>query len=129
MHCSCHSTHRGEGLKEVKTKMKSFDWTFTTAYHGTLTSDGRACIQVCHVLTTPTDVFTHMSHPHPQEEESDESIDYSKLKEQERIFFFDDVVLFEDELADNGTAVLRVKIVSSNTTPTYMTGCTRVMRY
>lgn len=44
--------------------------------------------------------------------ESDVGIDYEKLKVQEKIHFFDEVVLFEDELADNGIAVLRVKIVS-----------------
>lgn len=47
-----------------------------------------------------------------QEETTEESIDYNLLQQQERIFFFDDLVLFEDELADNGTAELRVKIVS-----------------
>ena len=36
-----------------------------------------------------------------------------KLKTQERIYFYDEVILYEDELADNGTAVLSVKIVSS----------------
>jgi type 2A phosphatase activator TIP41 len=43
-------------------------------------------------------------------EETSEGIDYSRLKEQERIYFYDDVILFEDELADNGTAMLSVKI-------------------
>ena len=31
---------------------------------------------------------------------------------KERIFFYDELVLFEDELADNGVALLNVKIVS-----------------
>ena len=52
---------------------------------------------------------------------TDENIDYTKLKEHERIFFFDDVVLFEDELADNGTAVSRVKIVSSSNGTVFVT--------
>ena len=47
--------------------------------------------------------------------ETDERIDYSKLKTQERIYFYDEVILYEDELADNGTAVLSVKIVSLST--------------
>ena len=41
-----------------------------------------------------------------------ERIDYEKLKQPEKIYFYDEVILFEDELADNGTAVLSVKIVS-----------------
>ena len=46
-------------------------------------------------------------------EETDERIDYEKLKKQERIAFYDEVILFEDELADNGVAVFSVKIVRS----------------
>lgn len=47
-----------------------------------------------------------------QVEETAEGIDYSQLKQQEKIHFYDDVILYEDELADNGTAMLNVKIVS-----------------
>lgn len=35
-----------------------------------------------------------------------------KLKKVEEILFYDEIDLFEDELADNGTAILNVKIVS-----------------
>ena len=55
-----------------------------------------------------------------QVEETTEGIDYTLLKQQEKIFFYDDVILYEDELADNGTAVLSAKIVgthSSDSTP------------
>ena len=45
-------------------------------------------------------------------EATEEGIDYSRLKQQERIYFYDDVILYEDELADNGTAMLSAKIVS-----------------
>ena len=31
---------------------------------------------------------------------------------KERIHFYDDVLLFEDELSDNGTSILSVKVVS-----------------
>ncbi len=50
--------------------------------------------------------------------DTEERIDYEKLKVQERIAFYDEVILFEDELADNGAAVFSVKIVSSHTTVT-----------
>lgn len=53
--------------------------------------------------------------------ETDERIDYQKLKMQERISFYDEVILFEDELADNGAAIFSVKVVSHMTciaTPT-----------
>lgn len=47
-------------------------------------------------------------------EDTTEGIDYSRLKQQEKIYFYDDVILYEDELADNGTALLNVKIVSAS---------------
>ena len=45
-------------------------------------------------------------------EESNIGIDYEKLKQQEKILFYDDLILFEDELADNGIAQMRIKLVS-----------------
>ena len=44
--------------------------------------------------------------------ETTERIDIEKLKQRERICFYDDIMLFEDELSDNGCSVLSVKIVS-----------------
>jgi hypothetical protein len=36
-----------------------------------------------------------------------------KLKAREQIMFFDDVLLFEDELHDHGVSMISVKIVSA----------------
>ena len=44
--------------------------------------------------------------------ETTERIDIEKLKQRERICFYDDIMLFEDELSDNGCSVLSVKVVS-----------------
>lgn len=52
-------------------------------------------------------------------EETAEGIDYTQLKQQEKIYFYDDVILYEDELADNGTALLNAKIVGIS--PVYLT--------
>ena len=65
--------------------MKPYDWTYTTGYRGD--------VEGLEVAGT------------------EERIDYEQLKKQERIEFYDDIILFEDELADNGTAVLNVKVV------------------
>jgi len=62
-----------------------FDWTYTTNYKGTL-----------------NDAFNN--------EVTDELINYEKLKIQEKILFFDEVVLYEDELDDNGCTKLSVKL-------------------
>ena len=96
-----------EGMKEVKEVVKPFDWTFTTNYMGTVSSKGGPQLEV----------MSHDQDPPPfieyyvQVAETKERIDYAKLKTQERIYFYDEVILYEDELADNGTAVLSVKIV------------------
>ena len=61
-----------------------------------------------------------------QVEETEERIDLEALKVKERIFFYDELVLFEDELADNGVALLNVKIVRcyhGNLTPDKVAQC------
>ena len=47
-----------------------------------------------------------------QVNEASERIDLERLKVREKIHFFGDIMLYEDELADNGRSVLSVKIVS-----------------
>lgn len=44
--------------------------------------------------------------------ETSERIDMEKLKARENIMFFDEVLLFEDELHDHGVSKISVKIVS-----------------
>jgi len=73
-----------DGIKEV---VKPFDWTFTTDYKGTIV-DKSSC----------------------KVHETSEIIDLNKLKVKEKIFFYEEVILYEDELADNGVATLSVKI-------------------
>jgi len=64
-----------------------YDWTFTTDYKGTTSHQGTLRV-----------------------EETNETIDYEQLKVKEKILFFDELVLFEDELDDNGCTKLSVKI-------------------
>ncbi|XP_064400116.1 TIP41-like protein [Halichondria panicea] len=77
------------GLQEVEVVVKPFDWTYTTDYKGTLSSKGTTNLEV-------TDTSNRK--------------DFEQLKQQEQILFYDEVILSEDELADNGTAVFSVKI-------------------
>lgn len=74
-----------EHSKEV---MKRYDWTYTTDYRGTFIGD---------------DLQLRVS-------ETVERIDMEKLKAREQIMFFDDVLLFEDELHDHGVSMISVKI-------------------
>nr|CAG4640941.1 EOG090X07SL [Eulimnadia texana] len=64
-----------------------FDWTFTTDYRGTVFGDG---------LTV---------------NETDLRIDLEKLKKKENILFYDELHLYEDELADHGCTSCSVKRV------------------
>lgn len=66
--------------------VKPFDWSYTTDFKGTL---------------SPTaSPFHDSSTPIPVE----------LLKRPDPILFFDDLVLYEDELADNGIAMLSCKV-------------------
>ena len=66
--------------------MKPFDWSYTTDYMGSLSPGNR--------LFTPT-----LS-----------SIPLELLKRPDPILFFDEVMLYEDEMADNGITMLSCKI-------------------
>lgn len=68
-------------------EVKSFDWTFTTDYQGTFNE--KLCI-----------------------EDTEEKLDIFKLMKKERILFYHDLTLFEDELHDHGIASCSAKIVS-----------------
>ena len=63
-----------------------FDWTFTTDYQGSVLGEAKV---------NPTDL----------------RIDMEKLKQKEKILFFDEIHLYEDELADHGCASCSVKLV------------------
>lgn len=100
---------------------QNFDWTFTTQYVGTLlpsqsevTEDlvnkqvaARRVPQIERVQQSNVDDQGIQIQP------SSLSIDLNKLKVQEEIMFFDEIDLFEDELADNGVSKLNVRIVSN----------------
>ncbi|KAF6725749.1 TIP41-like protein [Oryzias melastigma] len=74
-----------EHSKEV---VKPYDWTYTTDYRGTLLGEEMQ-IKVT---------------------ETSERINMEKLKARENIMFFDEVLLFEDELHDHGVSKISVKI-------------------
>ncbi|OJD17968.1 hypothetical protein AJ78_01999 [Emergomyces pasteurianus Ep9510] len=78
---SRENTH--QGIKEV---VKPFDWSYSTDYKGSLSPGAKP--------------FQPSSTPIPVE----------LLKRPDPILFFDEVMLYEDELADNGIAMLSCKI-------------------
>jgi type 2A phosphatase activator TIP41 len=78
---SRENTH--QGIKEV---VKPFDWSYSTDYKGTISPGAKP--------------FEPSTKPIPVE----------LLKQPDPILFFDEVMLYEDELADNGIAMLSCKI-------------------
>lgn len=75
-----------EDTHDIKEVVKPFDWSYTTDFKGTLSP-----------ISPP---FQSSSAPIPVE----------LLKRPDPILFFDEVVLYEDELADNGIAMLSCKV-------------------
>ncbi|XP_001601371.1 TIP41-like protein [Nasonia vitripennis] len=75
---------RAESKEYMKETIKPFDWTFTTDYMGTMSGF--------------------------EVEDTEERIDVEKLKRKDKILFYVDLTLFEDELHDNGIASLSVKM-------------------
>jgi type 2A phosphatase activator TIP41 len=76
------SQHVHEEIKEV---IKPFDWSYSTDYKG----------------TTPADAPLKAT---------ETPIPLALLTRPDPIIFFDEVMLYEDELADNGIAMLSCKI-------------------
>ncbi|KAI8325116.1 TIP41-domain-containing protein [Martensiomyces pterosporus] len=77
------SSRRQRG--DITEVIKPFDWTFTTKYRG-----------------TPENGLVFSA--------SETGIDYQKLMVREDILFYDENVLYEDDLGDNGTSQLSYKV-------------------
>lgn len=75
-----------EDSHDIKEVIKPFDWSYTTDFAGEVAPGSPA--------------FHSTDAPIPME----------LLKRPDPILFFDDVILYEDELADNGITMLSVKV-------------------
>jgi len=71
-------------LQAYVSKQQPFDWTYTPEYKGTLVS--------------------------ASVEETTEGINLAKLQEPDPILYYTELTLFEDELADNGSSMLSLKM-------------------
>mmetsp|Transcript_51622 Transcript_51622/g.85785 ORF Transcript_51622/g.85785 Transcript_51622/m.85785 type:complete len:214 (+) Transcript_51622:271-912(+) len=84
---SLWSQRRGPSVSD--NPLGPYDWTYTTTYRGKVSkADGGE------VMGSPTEA----------------RIDIERLKGQDPIRFYTDMVLYEDELHDNGISVLSVKM-------------------
>ncbi len=73
--------------EDVKGIVKPYDWTYSTVYTGDVDQN--------HEL---------------QFEATEKRIPFNRLKRPDPILFFDDMILYEDELGDNGASILQVKL-------------------
>ncbi|ONK66645.1 uncharacterized protein A4U43_C06F10500 [Asparagus officinalis] len=75
-----------------------YDYTFTTPYSGSEAIEPNEAKIIseneCHLIW----------------KDCDEQIDLAVLSAKEPILFYDEVILYEDELADNGISLLTVKV-------------------
>jgi hypothetical protein len=98
---------------------KQYDWTYTTAYKGTLSdhwtagyalSPGpRSVLSLLRVYTTQPILPLA---PLEQVSDTEEPIDLELLKQPEKILFHDHVHLMGDDFGDNGSVLLDLRIVS-----------------
>jgi type 2A phosphatase activator TIP41 len=79
---------------------KPYDWTYTTMYEGSKSQDDASGISFQRGDTT------NSSHVIPMDE----------LQRRDPIVFYGQTLLFEDELHDNGSSLLMIRIVSTVTT-------------
>merc|ERR1719495_1688863 len=80
-----------KGSSHIHKLVHNYDWTFTPVeYKGT---------------TTFEDPDQGL-----EWQKTEERIDYEKLKQKEQILFFEDVILFEDEVDDNLVRVIETRV-------------------
>jgi len=90
-----HSEKWATGNKSNEYIEKSFNWTFTTDYQGTIL-----------VNDAPAQPGSRVG----SIERTDEQINVSKLRAQDPILLYEEMVLYEDELGDNGSSVLNTRM-------------------
>ncbi|KAH0783512.1 hypothetical protein KY290_003110 [Solanum tuberosum] len=89
---------RSKPLQQV---VLDYDYTFTTPYNGSETVERNAeCVRG---LLNESSCSLHW-------EDCIDKIDLVALASKEPILFYDEIILYEDELADNGISLLTVKV-------------------
>ncbi|KAI1854576.1 hypothetical protein JX265_007554 [Neoarthrinium moseri] len=95
------ATREISGVKEV---VKPFDWSYSTTYRGTV-----AAAEGSGEAANGERRRTSFVDEDPAAGGSGRQIPLELLKRRDPILFFDDVMLYESELDDNGISVLSVK--------------------
>ncbi|KAK8954200.1 hypothetical protein KSP39_PZI002404 [Platanthera zijinensis] len=96
--------------KPIQQIILDYDYTFTTPYCGS------EAIEVKHEKFNATIKLLHSDNGHEYVDSSlnwedcHQRINLAALSSNEPILFYDEIILYEDELADNGISLLTVKV-------------------
>ncbi|TGJ80577.1 hypothetical protein E0Z10_g8171 [Xylaria hypoxylon] len=88
------------GIREI---VRPFDWSYSTTYKGTVVHGNEGA-------DTDTDAHAADTSRRLEFAPTNEPIPIELLKRRDPIQFFDDVMLYESELDDNGISILSVKL-------------------
>ncbi|KAF6176248.1 hypothetical protein GIB67_023539 [Kingdonia uniflora] len=88
-------------VKPFQQVILDYDYTFTTPYRGSETMEMTSKLKAENITEGSCSL---------QWEDCMEKIDVVALASKEPILFYDEVVLYEDELSDNGVSLLTVKV-------------------
>ena len=107
-----HNAHRTEQHRSITEVIKPFDWSYTTDYKGTLhspipTLEAPSSAKFANLETTCP---TSPANPAFSFRPTATPIPLDLLRRPDPILLYDDVPLYEDEMADNGITSLDVKI-------------------
>lgn len=116
------SSHFGAGVaKDTVAEAKDYDWTYSTTWAGSIGSTSPQPLLPTQSVPTLTPNLRPLSDPSDQgkrewfqagTDPSRDRIPVERLgpSSGEPILFYDDIVLYEDELADNGSSIVNVKV-------------------
>lgn len=89
------SSREKSSAHDIREVVKPYDWSYSTTYRGTETADPSSSAPCGGKQLEPS---------------KEKQIPLELLKRRDPILFFDEVVLFESELDDNGISVFSVKV-------------------
>ncbi|KAI8925360.1 TIP41-like family-domain-containing protein [Entophlyctis helioformis] len=99
---SKNSSNTHEKIRDI---IKPYDWTYSTEHRGLVTVVGKAAREGGNGNGIEGESGAQL-----EMVPSDVGINIQQLLKPEPILFYDELVLFEDELADNGVALLSLRV-------------------
>eukprot|EP00842_Homolaphlyctis_polyrhiza_P006307 jgi/Hompol1/6678/HPOL_000135-RA len=94
--------------------IKPYDWTYTTPYYGSLVHRAeKASAEESQAPSSVVDTDAEtvvIPEIRPRFGPTDLTIDIKRLLSPDPILFYNDLILFEDELGDNGIAMLSIRV-------------------